>query len=62
MSAALIATLMQVLELIIEDTPEAVSLFNTVKEVFTQGTDPTPAQWQALVTALASSHAKVQAS
>ena len=37
MSAALIATLMQVLELIIEDTPEAVSLFNTVKEVFTQG-------------------------
>ncbi len=62
MSAALIATLMQVLQIIIQDTPEAISLFNLVKTVVTQGSDPTAEQWQQLLAGLAATHAKVQAS
>ena len=61
MDPATIIALLSVLQTIIQDTPAALALFNSVKTVLTQGTDPTPAQWQALVTAMATAHTQVQA-
>ena len=61
MSPAIVTTILAALATIIQDTPEALALFNTAKEVLTQGSDPTPAQWQSLLANLATVHAKVQA-
>ena len=61
MNPAMILTLMSVVETIIQDTPAAIALFQNIKTVMTQGSDPTPDQWQALLTALAAAHSKVQA-
>jgi hypothetical protein len=60
MNPALIPVLLSALSTIIQDTPAAIALFNSVKTVLTQGSDPTPAQWQDLLASLAASHAKVQ--
>lgn len=57
---ALIIALLPVIETIIEDTPAAIALWGQIKTMISQGTDPTTAQWQALVAAMAASHAKVQ--
>lgn len=57
----IVLALLPVIETIIQETPAAIALWGEVKAMLTQGSDPTPAQWAALVGALAASHAKVQA-
>lgn len=61
MNPALILPIISLIETIIQDTPQAIALFQTVKTVMTQGSDPTPEQWAALLTAMAAAHTKVQA-
>jgi hypothetical protein len=61
MPVSTLLTLLGVLQTIIQDTPEAITLFNTVKAAMTQDTPPTPEQWEVLVTAYNAAHAKVQA-
>ena len=56
-----IALILTILQAIIQDTPEAIALFQAVTAVSSQSGDPTPAQWTALVTAQAAAHTKVQA-
>ena len=61
MSAATVAVLISVIETIIQETPQAIAMWNSIKTILNQGTDPTPAQWASLVTALTAAHQKVQA-
>lgn len=60
MSAATISALMELLEAVIQDTPEAIALFNSVKAMLEGGTEPTPEQWADLDTKLAAAHASLQ--
>ena len=49
------------LSVAIKATPEAIALFGTVKAVLMQSSDPTPAQWAALLQATTDAHNAVQA-
>ncbi len=61
MNPAIIAAVLSAIETIIQDTPEAIALFNAAKAVLTQGGDPTAAQWTDLLASVTAAHAKVQA-
>lgn len=56
-----ILALVGVLETLLQDAPQAIATFNTVKAMLVSGTEPTPAQWAALDAAMASHHAALQA-
>ena len=49
-----------VLEKLIQDTPQAISLFQTVKAMLVNGIEPTADQWASLDAALTASHAALQ--
>ena len=61
MNQAFIAAVLSAVETIIQDTPAAIALWDNAKAVLTQNTDPTPEQWQVLLSSMATAHAKVQA-
>jgi len=61
MSPATVLAIISAIETIIQDTPQAIALFNAAKSALTAGADPTPDQWAALFTAMTAAHAKVQA-
>lgn len=56
-----ILALVGAVESLIQDTPEAIATFNTVKGMLTAGTEPTTDQWAALDAQLKSNHAALQA-
>ena len=60
MGITTIIALVGVLETLIQDAPQAVALFGTVKAMLISGTEPTAKQWAALDAALVSSHAALQ--
>jgi hypothetical protein len=61
MDPVTIAAILALVETIIQETPQAIALWNAAKAALLSGTDPTTAQWVALAQATASAHAKVQA-
>jgi hypothetical protein len=60
MSPAAILALLQVIDGLITQAPEALSLWATVKAMLTGNTDPTADQWTQLVGQMAAAHAAVQ--
>jgi hypothetical protein len=60
MSIATILALLGVVETLIQDTPQAVALFASVKAMMASGTEPTADQWAALNAQLATDHAALQ--
>jgi hypothetical protein len=60
MPIATIMAIMGAVETVIQQTPEAIALFNAAKAALSGGTDPTSEQWSTLMTAMAAAHAKVQ--
>lgn len=60
MSAATILALLTAIETIIQDTPQALALFNAVKTMLTGGVEPTTEQWAALNAMLSADHLAVQ--
>lgn len=61
MGATTILAILGVIEEIIKETPEAIALFQTVRAMLVNGTEPTEAQWTALDAALSDHHAALQA-
>lgn len=61
MGITTILALVGVLETLIQDAPEAVSIFGTVKAMLINGTEPTADQWTVLDAAMKSHHAALQA-
>ncbi len=61
MSPTSLIALLGVIETIVQQTPAAIALFNSVKTLMTSGAEPTDAQWAALDAALTADHAAVQA-
>lgn len=60
MSAATLAILMQVLQAVVQQTPAAINLFNTVKLIINQNRDPSADEWKAIAAQMASIHNDVQ--
>jgi hypothetical protein len=60
MSIATILALLGVIETVVQDTPQALALFASVKAMLASGAEPTPEQWSALNAQLATDHAVVQ--
>ena len=60
MSITTILALISAIETIIQDSPQAITLFDTVKAMLTSGTEPTDAQWRTLDGLLTADHAVVQ--
>lgn len=60
MSPAILLGLMQMVESLLVDAPEVVSLWTTIKGLITAGADPTPAQWQTLYSQMVAAHNVVQ--
>ena len=60
MGITTILALVGVLETLIKDAPQAISIFNTVKDMLVNGTEPTQAQWDALDAAMKSDHDALQ--
>ncbi len=60
MSITTLLALIGAIETIIQDTPQALALFATVKALLTSGAEPTAAQWASLNTLLTADHAAVQ--
>jgi hypothetical protein len=61
MSLAVIEALLGLLGTIIQDTPAAVALYNQVVTMIKNNTDPTAAEWVALLSQISTTHAAVQA-
>ncbi len=61
MSPATLIALAGIIETLIQQTPQAIALWNEIKASLTSGNEPTTAQWQAIAVGLAASHAQVQA-
>ena len=62
MGATTIFALLGALKTVIQDTPEAVSMFETVEGLFNSGKEPTAAQWAALDAQLTTAHQALQQS
>lgn len=60
MSAATILALLSVIQTIIQDTPQALALFEAVKSMLISGSEPTIAQWTALNAMLTADHLAIQ--
>jgi hypothetical protein len=60
MSVATILALLSVIETIVQDTPQALALFASVKSMLSSGVEPTTDQWAALNAQLVTDHAAVQ--
>jgi hypothetical protein len=60
MSIATILALLAAIETIIQDTPQALALFDMVKSMLSSGLEPSTEQWIALNAMLAADHARVQ--
>ena len=61
MNPSTIELLLSVVSTVIQETPAALALFQSVKTTMTQGSDPTPDQWRTLLAAVTAAHQKVQA-
>lgn len=61
MGITTILALVGVLETLIQDAPQAVAIFGTVKDMLVNGKEPTADQWAALDTAMSAHHAALQA-
>lgn len=56
-----IFALVGILETLIQDAPEAISIFGTVKAMLINGTEPAADQWARLDAAMKAHHAALQA-
>lgn len=61
MTPTTILALIGAIETIIQDTPQAMALFEAVKSMLTSGAEPTSAQWATLTAMLTTDHAALQA-
>jgi hypothetical protein len=60
MSLATILALLGMIETVVQDTPQAIALFASIKAMLASGAEPTAEQWAALTAQLATDHAAVQ--
>jgi hypothetical protein len=60
MSITTILALIGAIETIIQDSPQAITLFDTVKAMLTSGTAPTDAEWSTLDVLLTGDHEALQ--
>ncbi len=56
-----ILAILGIIEEIIKDTPEALGLFQSVRAMLINGTEPTVQQWAALDASMKSHHDALQA-
>ena len=60
MSITTILALLAAIETIIQNTPQALALFDAVKSMLTSGSEPTPEQWTELNAMLTADHINIQ--
>jgi hypothetical protein len=60
-NATTILALLSVIQTIIQDTPQALALFEAVKSMLLNGSEPTVEQWTELDAMLTADHLQVQA-
>lgn len=61
MTAATLAIIIQVIQAIIQETPAAISLFSTIKNIVSQNRDPTIDEWKTILQSMIDVHNQVQA-
>jgi peptidoglycan hydrolase-like protein with peptidoglycan-binding domain len=55
------ATILAILSMIIQTTPEAIALFQQVKDLVDADREPTPGEWAAITSQMAAAHNALQA-